>query len=69
MTELEKIKKYIQNTNLNIDTNYHIRVGEIMAVGQCDLFHAIGLAFEYGRAKGYRAAKAETKAKQKVEVK
>ena len=52
MTELERIKKYIKNTNLNMNTNYNIRVGEMIAVGQCDLFHAIGLAFQYGQAKG-----------------
>lgn len=68
MTELEKIKRYIQNTKLNhINTSYYIRVREMKAFGQCDLFYAIGLAFEYGRAKGYRAAKAETR--EKVEVK
>ena len=66
MTELERIKKYIKNTNLNMNTNYNIRVGEMIAVGQCDFFHAIGLAFQYGQAKGYRAAKAEMK--KKVEV-
>ena len=54
MTEIEKMKQY-----------YDILMGELQVMGnfaRSDLYSALILLFEYGRAKGYRAAKAERRA-------
>ena len=63
MTEIEKMKRYIERTPVNDDHDtYVIRAREIatlLSYGcQAD---AIMMAFDYGRAKGYRAAKAEAR--------
>ena len=65
MTEIEKIKRYIARTGVGYkDTSPdHMNLGEALALARAsDNVRAISLAFEYGRAKGYRAAKAERKA-------
>ena len=65
MTEIEKSKRYIARTGVGYkDTSpYHMNLGEALALARAsDNVRAISLAFEYGRAKGYRAAKAERKA-------
>lgn len=61
MTEIEKMKKYIERTKLNISATspYQANTKEILAISDLPSFDAIILAFAYGRAKGYRAAKAE----------
>lgn len=65
MSEIEKIQRYIARTGVGYkDTSpYHMSVAEAFALARAsDNVRAISLAFEYGRAKGYRAAKAERKA-------
>lgn len=65
MSEIEKIKRYIKRTGVTYkDTSpYHMNLGEAFALSGMDSnMNALSLAFEYGRAKGYRAAQAERKA-------
>ena len=65
MTEIEKIKRYIARTGVGYkDTSpYHMSVAEAFALADMGgEINAVSLAFEYCRAKGYRAAKAERKA-------
>lgn len=62
MSEIEKMKRYIERTKISNDDFYQMNLIEMM-----DLAHAaaetpvdiVCLAFDYGKAKGYRAAKAE----------
>ena len=68
MSEIEKMKKYIERTKLPEDPTdaYCFCLGEMNEIGafaQSDMFHALCLLFEYGKAKGYRAAKAERRAR------
>jgi len=67
MSEIEKMKRYIDKTNLPDDPEdkFCFCLGEMKEIGefaQSDMFHALGLLFKYGKAKGYRAAKAEGRA-------
>lgn len=65
MTEIEKMKKYIERTKLNKSPSYQMSVCEILSLSHATAetpTDAVCLAFEYGRAKGYRAAKAEGRA-------
>lgn len=69
MTEIEKIQQYIERTNMKRKTQdkYAMNMKEIFelvhkAQGSCFPSDAICLAFDYGRAKGYRAAKEEARA-------
>lgn len=65
MSEIEKMKRYIERTKLNKNDLYQMNMREML-----DLAHAtaetpveiVCLAFEYGKAKGYRAAKAKRRA-------
>lgn len=68
MTELEKIKAYIEKTNCDVERRYRLRFDEAAVMAKQDPYHMVNLAFKYGKAKGYRAAKAEMKAKQRAEV-
>lgn len=61
MDRIEKIEKYIQNTG-RIDDRYCIGTEEILELRKKGLTDAIILAFNYGRAKGYRAGKKEARA-------
>lgn len=68
MNGIEKIKAYIAETKINssITDRYTIYLSEIHAIyeeAQVDPCKAILTAFKYGRAKGYRAAKAEERKK------
>ncbi|MDE6903329.1 MAG: hypothetical protein K2P22_11395 [Lachnospiraceae bacterium] len=69
MREIEKIKRYIERTKMGIKNpiQYAMNVAEtleLLNMAQIDNpFGAISLAFNYGRAKGYRAAKAEGRAR------
>ena len=64
MSEIEKIQRYIERTPIG-KSNRSISLDEGFALAKQaydsdDLpLHVILLAFNYGRAKGYRAAKAE----------
>ena len=68
MSEIEKIKRYIERTRLKEDDGYylgHLEILSLMNEASKDVncaFEAIKTAFNYGKAKGYRAAKAERKA-------
>ncbi len=65
MSEIEKIQRYIARTGVECSETspYHMKIAEAFALaGTSDSVRAVSLAFEYGRAKGYRAAKAERKA-------
>ncbi len=67
MSEIEKMKKYIERTNTKKAGNYYLswcEAGELCDLAQepgAGLFEALALAFNYGKAKGYRAAKAKMK--------
>lgn len=68
MSEIEKMKRYIERTKLpsGVKDKYCLCVGEMNEVEkylQSDMFSALCFLFEYGQAKGYRAAKAEGRAK------
>lgn len=65
MTEIEKMKRYIARTPVNNDRCY-MGSDEACAIlsqvdSMVDVLEALALAFSYGRAKGYRAAKAEVR--------
>ena len=63
MSEIEKMKRYIERTNANISDRYEIELLEVRELTRKpDKADAVYLAFLYGRAKGYRAAKAEVRA-------
>ena len=65
MSEIEKMQRYIERTKVENGAFYQMNLREML-----DLAHTaaetpvdvVCLAFEYGRAKGYRAAKAERRA-------
>lgn len=65
MSEIEKMERYIERTTQFPDgTPYQMKLKELFGLthmSKADDVGAICLAFEYGRAKGYRAAKAEGK--------
>lgn len=68
MSKIEKMKRYIERTKMGKAENYCLVYGE--AVELChtarddydSLLEIIALAFDYGKAQGYRAAKAERRA-------
>ena len=68
MTEIEKMKRYIERTKLNENDRFYLDTEEafelaIQAHKSNDLpLNTILLAFNYGKAKGFRAAKAERRA-------
>jgi len=66
MSEIEKIKRYITETNVSTEDaeTCCMYVSEMKALYDDlhrDAFEAMRLIFNYGRAKGYRAAKTEAK--------
>lgn len=68
MTEIEKMKKYIERTKLDPNDRFYLDAKEAFELAyqaiNCEDFplKVINLAFAYGKAKGYRAAKAERRA-------
>ena len=59
---IKKIEKYIKNTKTAKNKRYDMSLNEAVAVyRQEPQIYGITLAFEYGRAKGYRAAQNERK--------
>ena len=68
MTEIEKMKRYIERTNLDDGGRYKIGLHEAFELARQayklnDLpIEIISLAFNYGKAKGYRAVKKEVRA-------
>ncbi len=69
MSEIEKMQRYIQRTKLNDDDRFYLDMREafelaMQARNSKDFpLEVINLAFKYGKAKGYRAAKAEGRAR------
>lgn len=62
MTEIEKMQRYISNTP-EVSSRYCVGTKELFALTkELGGFEAVALAFNYGKAKGYRAAKAEVQA-------
>ena len=68
MSEIEKIQRYIERTNMAQNGRFYMDMAESFELAQqmqnsdkmgLDI---ISLAFNYGKAKGYRAAKAERRA-------
>ena len=69
MSEIEKMKRYIERTNMGAKNSFQYAMNIREAFELAHMAHAgdtlsveaISMAFDYGRAKGYRAAKAEVK--------
>lgn len=65
MSEIEKMKRYIERSkNFPTGTPYQMNLLEAFVLADMSAENAtdaVCLAFEYGRAKGYRAAKAEVR--------
>lgn len=64
MTEIQKMQRYIKRTPMKGADNYCLVYSEAVellnrAIGTNSMFEVITLAFDYGKAKGYRAAKAQ----------
>ncbi len=63
MNEIEKIKEYIRKSNVSRNRRYDASWKEVLALTtEIGGVEAIALAFEYGRAKGFRMAKAKERA-------
>ena len=68
MTEIEKMQKYIERTKLENGGRYKIGLHEAYELARQTRnldgppIEIIDLAFNYGKAKGYQAAKAERRA-------
>lgn len=60
MDTIEKIRRYINNSAVPRNERYDATFKEVhdIASGMGPI-EAVAFAFDYGRAKGYRAAKAE----------
>ncbi len=64
MSEIEKIQRYIERSNVPCNRRYGASVKETFAMAdEMGRIEAIAFAFEYGCAKGYRMAKAEERAR------
>lgn len=66
MNEIENIQRYIKRTGIKYkpSTPYQLNLGEMFALNHLaneNKSAAICLAFEYGRAKGERSARAAKK--------
>jgi len=68
MSEIEKIQGYIKRTGIKKIDRYCLNyceaneLGRKMLESNDSMLEIISLIFEYGKAKGYRAAKAEVRA-------
>ncbi len=71
MSEIEKMKRYIARTKMKTsDTGPYtmnmreaFELAHMAGAGDALSIKAISMAFNYGQAKGYRAAKAEGRAR------
>ena len=64
MSEIEKMQRYIARTKTTNMDAYQMNFREMKDLARTAAdtpFDVVCLAFEYGRAKGYRAAKAEVR--------
>ena len=59
--DIKKMNRYIKLTKVPQNARYSMVYGEVQALCYMALtgrvFEAIGMAFEYGQAKGYRMAR------------
>lgn len=63
MTEIERIKRYIERTKFPSPDRYELGGRQARALrDETDIVDILYTAFLYGRAKGYRAAMSERKA-------
>ncbi len=68
MREIEKMKRYIERTKTKKADRFYLDMAKafelaIQTLNSDDVpLEVISLAFNYGKAKGYRAAKAERRA-------
>ena len=68
MSEIEKMKRYIERTKMKNADKYCLlerEVCELFEKAKADsngMFDALTLSFNYGKAKGYRAARTEARA-------
>ena len=59
---LAKIREYIKETPIENLAQFNITGSEIVDIAMgCDALGRVAFAFQYGRAMGYRAAKASEK--------
>lgn len=66
MTEIEKMKRYIERTPMSAKTAHNYALDSVAMCAfydelKRDQFHAIATIYSYGRAKGYRAARGEAR--------
>lgn len=68
MNEIEKMRRYIELTKLNpeLSERFCIKSLQLSALLNIELFDMLCLAFDYGRAKGYRMAQAEIRKAENV---
>ena len=65
MSELEKIQRYIDSVKISGAQRYDMKLDEWVALSRATKegltkgADVVSLAFNFGRAKGYRAAKAD----------
>ena len=66
MTEIEKMKRYIERTKMDKNSSYQMNFREMLELTYASAeipADIVCLAFDYGKAKGYRAAKAERRSR------
>ena len=54
MIGTKKILRYIERTGVKFPAAYDMNMGELESLRGMGTFEALALAFEYGRAKGFR---------------
>lgn len=62
MTGIEKMCRYIERTGVKFPVAYGMDIGELDSLRKMGIFEALVLAFEYGRAKGFRYSRKGEKA-------
>ena len=60
MNNVEKIRRYIEQTGAEFPKAYDLNMGELEALKELGKLEALALAFEYGRAKGARCVRKGT---------
>lgn len=71
MSEIQKMRQYIERTKAPYNIRYALDLSQSFALidmSQETAIEAFTLAFQYGLAKGYRMAKAEAKKKVRKEA-
>ncbi len=59
MSEIEKVKRYINKHEVPKNQHYDALFTEVLAIArEMEPIDAVSFAFAYGRAKGYQMAKA-----------